>query len=305
MKKIILMLFLTIICIILLNSTIIVNNILLSFNICFNNLFPSLIPIMFISNIFIKYDLAEEISLLFKKMSKIFNINKNCIFAIIMSILSGTPSNAKYLKDLYNNNLIHTKDINKCIKFCHFANPIFIINTIGITFLNSKKLGIIILISHFISSFIIGIILKKDEYSSEFIRIEKTKPIEKKFINILNETIISTASTLLLILGVITFCLIITGIIDSIFNINNNIKFLYGLIEITQGLKYLSLSNINLISKTIISCFLISFGGICIHMQVFSILDNKKIRYYPYFLSRLLHGIISSLICFLIITIYF
>ena len=302
MKKILLIFLFLIIFIILLNSNEIVNNVLLAFNICFNNLFPSLIPFILLSNIIIKYNFYNEIGSIFKYVTtKIFKVNKNCGFAIFMSMISGTPSNSKYLKDLYDNKLINENDIKKCLMFCHFTNPIFIINTIGITFLNSKKMGLIILISHFLSSFIIGLLFKNKKIINN--NESYTKKTNKNFITILNESIINTASTLLLILGIITFCLIITGIIDNVFYIDNNYKFIYGLIEITQGLKYLSLSNLNIVLKVIISSFLVSFGGICIHIQVFSILDNKKIRYFPYLFSRILHGLLSSLITWVIVLI--
>lgn len=299
MKKLLLILFFIIIFLIILNSNIITNNILLSFNICFNSLFPSLIPFMLISNIIIKYDFVYELSNSFKFITDKLKINKNCSFAIIMSMISGSPSNSKYLKDLYDNKLININDVNKCIKFCHFMNPLFIINTIGIAFFNDKKVGLIILISHFFSSFILGIFFKEKNNNYNIKYNFKTK--KNNFLFILNESIINTASNLLLILGVITFCLIITGILDSLFNINKDIKFIYGLIEVTQGLKYLSASNLNIYMKTIISSFMISFGGFCIHLQVFSILDNKKIRYIPYLISRLFHGILASLITTIII----
>ena len=301
MKKIILFLFFGLILLIIINSSAITNNILLSFNICFNNLFPSLIPFMLLSNILIKYNIIDELNNMFSFFTKkIFKVNKNTGFAIIMSMLSGTPSNSKYLKDLFGNNLINNYDIEKCLKFCHFNNPIFIISTIGISFFNNKKIGLIILISHYLSSFIIGFIFKNKKH----IEINENKPIKNsnsKFITILNESIINTANTLLLILGIITFCLMITGIIDKTLNVNENYKFMYGILEITQGLKYLSISNLNNVIKIIIASFLISFGGFCIHIQVFSILDNKKIRYFPYLISRIIHGLLSSFITFLII----
>lgn len=303
MKKVILYLVFILIFIILINSTSIVNNIILSFNICFNNLFPSLIPFILLSNILIKFNLIYELSAMFKFVTtKIFKINKNCAFALIMSMISGTPSNSKYLKDLYDNNLINEKDIKRCLNFCHFVNPIFILNTVGLTFLNNKKLGLIILISHYISSFIVGLNIKYKNNNT--FNIKLTESSKKSFISILNEAIISTANTLLLVLGIITFCLIITAILDKLLNINNNYKYIYGLLEITQGLKYLSLSNININIKAIIASFIISFGGFCIHLQVFSILDNKKIRYFPYLFSRFLHGIISALITFLFIKLF-
>ena len=156
------------------------------------------------------------------------------------------------------------------------TNPIFIIGTIGYTFLKSKKLGLIILISHIISSILIGILNKNNRNNKvNNFRIKKNK---NNFICILKDSINNTIDTLFLILGIITTCIIITTIINNIFNMNNNYKFLFGLIEITQGLKYLSLSNLNINIKTIISSFLISFGGLCIHAQTFSILNNKKIR---------------------------
>ena len=302
MKKILYLFILTIIiCLLLFNSFEIIESIKFSFSICFNNLFPSLIPFMILSNILIQYNFIDELSSIFNKiMTKIFKINKNCSFAVIMSILSGTPSNAKYLKDLYDNNSITITDIKKCLNFCHFTNPIFILGTIGLTFLNNKKLGLIILISHYLASLLLGIFNKKEN----IIFIENKNSKEKKsFINILNNSIINTSNTLLLILGIITTCIIITTIINKTFNINENYKFIYGFIEITQGLKYLSLSNLNIELKTILSCFLISFGGLCIHLQVFSILDNKKIRYLPYLISRIIHSILSSFICFVLLRI--
>lgn len=303
MKKIMrLTLFTIFIFIILINSYQIMESIRFSFSLCINNLFPSLIPFMLLSNILINYNFINDLSDMLKNITtKFFKVNKNCSFALVMSILSGTPSNAKYLKDLYDNNLINNADIEKCLKFCHFTNPIFIIGTIGYTFLNNKKLGLIILISHYTSSFIIGLFNKK----SKNLKISNINITSNKnnFISILKSSINSTIDTLLLILGIITTCIIITTIINNIFNIDNNYKFLFGIIEITQGLKYLSLSNLNIDIKTIISSFLISFGGICIHMQVFSILNNKKIRYLPYFISRIIHGVLSSIITYILINV--
>ena len=303
MKKILsIITFLLLIYFILTNSLEIMESIRLSFSICINNLFPSLIPFMLLSNILINYNFIDDLSNIFNKvMTKIFKVNKNCSFALIMSIMSGTPSNAKYLNDLYKSKLISIKDIKKCLNFCHFTNPIFILGTIGYTFLGNKKMGLIVLISHYLSSFIIGLFNRKDNDIID-IKINKNNT-NNNFINVLKQSINSTIDNLFLILGIITTCLIITCILNNIFNINNDYKFIYGLIEVTQGLKYLSLSNFSIEIKTILSSFLISFGGLCIHAQVFSILDNKKIRYLPYFKSRLIHGIISCILSFILIKI--
>ena len=146
-KNIKLIFFSTLIFLILYNSHEIMKSINFSFSLCINNLFPSLIPFMLLSNILINYNFINDLSEMFKNITtNFFKVNKNCSFAIIMSIISGSPSNAKYLKDLSDNNLIDNNDIQKCLNFCHFTNPVFIIGTIGYTFLNNKKMGLIILI---------------------------------------------------------------------------------------------------------------------------------------------------------------
>ena len=289
---------------IIMNSYEIMENIRFSFSLCITNLFPSLIPFMLLSNILINYNFINDLSDIFSTiMNKLFKVNRNASFAFIMSMLSGTPSNAKYLKDLYDNNLITIDDVQKCLNFCHFTNPIFILGTIGYGFLNNKKLGLIILISHYLSAIIIGVFNKKN-INKILNKTSKNNFKFNNFISVLKTSINSTINTLFLILGIITTCIIITCIIDNIILIDINFKFIYGILEITQGLKYLSLSNISIEMKSILSSAIISFGGLCIHAQVFSILDNKKIKYIPYLISRIIHTILASLFTILILIVF-
>ena len=285
--------------IIITNSFEIIESIKFSFDLCINSLFPSFIPFMLLSNFLISYNFTDELSNIFYFLMKKFKVNKNSSIIFIMSIFSGTPSNAIYINTLVSNELINIEDAKNCLNFCHFINPIFILNTIGYNFLGSKNIGLKILIAHFISAIIIGLFNKRK--TNYFTNYKKRTNNKESFMNILKKSILNTSNNLLMILGTITFFIIVTTIIDNILNINNNLKFIYGIIEMTQGLKYLSLSNLNNNFKALISVFLISFGGISIHLQVFNILNNKKIRYIPYLFSRLLHALLSCLILSILI----
>lgn len=277
------------------NSSEIINSVNFSFSLCINNLFPSLFPFMILSNILIDYGFVDISSELLKPIiTRLFKCHECASFVLILSLISGSPSNAKYIKELLNKNLLNTYDASKIILFTHFINPLFIINTIGISFLKSKKIGLIILISHYFGNLIVGILFRNYHKSmkSNYINFEKTinslKVKRNGFITILTSSIISTINTLLLILGIITTCLIITSLID----IN---PFFSGILEITQGLKYICYTDLEILKKAMIITFLISFGGISIHAQNFSILNSKKIKYTPYLIARIIHGIISSI----------
>lgn len=301
MKKTLPLIFLIFVLIsMLMNADKVIDAVSFSFEICTKNLFPSLLPFLILSSVLSNYGFVELVSEALKPvMIKVFHLNSNCAYVLVLSMLSGTPSNSKYIKELLDNKKINYKEANQILLFSHFTNPLFIIGTIGSIFLESKTYGIIILISHYLANFIIGFFLRpkdKPKYiKSDFKKILNIKP--KGFIESLKTGINDAINTLLIIFGTITNCLVFSNIISSYFNIN---PIFNGFLEVTSGLRYISISNIKIIYKIIFSCFFISFGGISIHAQVLSILDNKKIRYLPYLEARLLQGLISSLIVYFI-----
>ena len=286
---------------ILTNSTSIIDTIVFSMEIWKNNIFPTLFPFFIISDLLINYGFVEIVSNFFSPLMKLFKIKKECAFIFVLSIFSGFPSNSKYTKELYEKGVIDEYTATKVLTFTHFSNPLFILGTLSI-FLN-QKLALIVLISHYLGNLIVGMIYRNyhPSYDEKKVFFEFNKNSDS-FIQVLTNSIIKTIDTLLLLLGIITCFLVLTTIIDNTLNLPTFIQYiLNGIIEMTQGLKYVSILNIDLRLKTIISTFFLSFGGICIHTQVKSILKGTNIKYLPYLLARILHGIISSIIVLILL----
>ena len=299
---------------ILLTSDKVMNSVEFSFSIWKGSIFPSLFPFFIVSEILINYGFVELISEIFKPfMNKVFKVNGAGAFIFIMSLISGFPSSAKYVREIYKKGLIDEKEGTKILMFTHFSNPLFILGTISLTFLNNKEVGFLILIVHYLPNIIIGLIIR-NLYPSEnennnfsfnnIFKIMNKK--QKSFGEILSIAIKDTINTLLLILGTVTIFLIITTIINNIINITPYYQaILNGTIEMTQGLKYISILDLPLKIKTIISVMFISFGGISVHMQIISILSDTKIKYFPYLVTRVIHALISGLIVFLTFDLFF
>lgn len=298
---------------ILTESESILNAVSFSFNIWKENVFPSLFPFFVLSDLLINYGFIELIGEIFKPiMNRIFKTKGVGAFALIMSLISGFPSSAKYIKELYNKNLIDEKEATKLLMFTHFSNPLFILGTISLLFLNNKEVGLLILICHYLGNIIIGIIFRNYYPSKEETKKTSLKNIinkisdnriknGKKFGEIITNALLNSINTLILILGVITMFLVITTIIDNNININSfHQSILNGFIEMTQGLKYVSIQEVPLKLKCIISTMIISFGGLSVHMQIISILSDTKIKYLPFLTARIIHALISSLLVFFI-----
>lgn len=282
----------------LINSNSIKSSILITFDLWKNNLFPYLFPFFIISDLLINLNFIEIINkYLNPLMYKLFKINSSSSFILIMSTISGIPSNAKYINSLLLNNSLSEYEAQKIILFSHFCNPLFIMGMIA-NVLN-KKLAILILCSHYITNIIIGLIFR--EFHSNNCKRVLPKKTTNSFLKTLSNSIFNNINTLLLILGVITFFSCITTIITSYISSPLLKSLISGILEITQGVNQISLLNISLKSKAIIITFIISFGGLSSHMQVMSILENTNIKYIPYLLSRILHSIIASFILYLII----
>ena len=289
---------------VLLNKTLVFNTISYSLNVWVNNLIPSMFPSFIISDILINYQMDNYIPKYVKKLfSKIFNVSEIIISIFFLSLLAGFPTSAKITNTLYEDNLITSKEANLALTFIHFANPIFVISTIGVLFLNNETYGYIILFSHHIGAIIIGIINGRIFSNKELDYKVHKKIITRKhnFNSIFINAVRNSIDTLLMILGTLTCFLIFSSLIINVLNTNDYFAtIIKGVLEITMGLKELSILNIPDIYKIVISCMFISFGGISVHMQIMSIINNDIISYDVFLVSRIGHAIISGTICYLL-----
>ena len=285
----------------IINPDIAINTINESYLLCFTKIFPSCAPFLLLSNILVRYDISQACSkILGKLFKKLFMVDSHGVFVFIMSFLTGSPSNAKYIKDLYDLNYINSTTINKLLIFSQFVNPIFVLKIIGLDLFNSKIIGVKILISILLSNIISGLIYRKKYVYYNI--VSNNNHSNTNFITTLNESIFKTCKVLVQILGIITF---MSLIINSIFHYlvcPINIKtVIIGLIEITKGINSIELTTFSQTTKILLVTFFCSFGGFSIHAQIFSIINNKKIRYLPYLICRIITALIAMLlICFLI-----
>ena len=299
-KLLIFLILMTIIATITFNSNNLSNIIVFSINVFVKNVFPSLFPMFVISSVLIELNIPYYLSKVFQKiMSYLFKCNSYGSFIFFMSMLTGAPSNAKYINDLIDKNLISEQDGNKILMFTCFSNPLFIINTIGNMFFKNFTIGVYLFIAHFLGNILTGVTFRSYNKNNDTSILKKPNNSFDIF-NTLSISIKESLEILINIFGIITLFFIIINTILS--TPNNFFKItLSGVLEMTSGLKYLSISNIPLVIKLYLSMFFISFGGFSIHFQIFNILKKRKIKYLPFFISRLISSIFSIIILFILL----
>lgn len=278
----------------------------------FYSVLPGLFPFMFLTKLLTELGTIFKITKRFENVShKTFGTSGVSLYCFFMSILSGYPIGAKIISDLYQKKLINDEDAKRMSIFCTTSGPIFVIGAVGVGMLSSFKLGVIIYISHILSSVICGLIynliFKNKDYSSTKIIISNNNKNSNIFASCLNDTI----SSLFMVGGYITIFYLATetldvlGIIEilskffsKLFNlpINEVSGFIYGIVEVTHGIKNLSTlapPNIPII------CSLISFSGISILMQSLTFLKTAKIKARDFIFVKLVQMILSFIICYI------
>lgn len=271
-----------------------------SLNIWITSLLPALFPFFIVSDILINYDVIKYFPKVIRNSIKyLFNVSDNGLVIILLSMLSGFPSNARNVKNMYLDKKITKEEGEHLLYFTHFSNPMFILGTIPLI-LNSNKISKYILISHYLANIILGICLRKynrvnDSNTSNY------KEDKHNFGLVLTTSIRKSLDSVLSILGTLTIFLIISTLLINFFNLDNTSSLLIkSILELTSGLK--ELGSYNLLDKylLIISSCILSFGGLSVHMQVINELVDTDISYKNYFIGRILQVVLSLGISYLI-----
>jgi sporulation integral membrane protein YlbJ len=282
---------------IIINNQMVYKTISSSIDIWLNVLIPSLFPFFIIS------DIPKKIKTF---LCKVFKIRENSLVIFLLSLLSGFPSNARNTRTMYDKGLITKEEASHILMFTHFSNPLFILTTVGLAFFNNKKLGLVILISHYVSNIILGILLRNISPSNYAVSEKSFKKTKLNFGWVLTNSIKHALDTLFLIFGTLTVFLVIASIIINRFNVSSYGSIIIkGILEITMGLQELSLLNLNSLYVVVISSMMISFGGLSVHMQVISQLVGTDISYRNFFWGRIyqmvISGVLASIFYYIII----
>ena len=239
--------------------------------------FPYLFIMIILNNILINLNFYQ----LFKKPST---------YIFVMSMLSGSPTSAVIIGNLYKNNVIDKDYAHNSLLFAYFANPLFLYTMLNSIF-KSNYLTLKLMVIHYLSNLIIYFMHKKklNNYCKE--------NNNNSTFN-LTKAIKEAMNTNLMVLGTIIFYLVISSIILNTINMPPFISLLFrGILEMTQGLNFLI--DASILSKEILAIFFLSFGGLSIHTQVKCLLDEVNLDYKYFLKGRIYQTLIALFLTFI------
>ncbi|OZM58488.1 sporulation integral membrane protein YlbJ [Lottiidibacillus patelloidae] len=298
--------------------------------------FPSLLPFFIVSELLIGFGVVRFIGVLLEPiMRPLFRVPGSGGFVWAMGLASGFPAGAKFTARLRQEEELTAIEAERLVSFTNSSNPLFIFSAISVGFFANAQLGILLALSHYLGNICVGLLMrfhgKKEEKKKQN---EKKKPIlieafksmhvtrledKRPFGKLLGDAVYSSISTLLMIGGFIILFSVLNSIL-SLINLTSilatgisillavfylpdflSVPLLSGLFEITLGSKLTSATeNVSLLHKVIITSFILGFSGFSVQAQVASILAETDIRFKPFFVARIFHGLIAAFLAYVL-----
>ena len=279
---------------IFINPSLIIESGISSINIFKTKLFPSIFPFFVLASLLLELGIATKISnKLTPIFKKLFHVEGNSSFIILVSIISGFPSGSKYVVESYKNKTIDRNTANYLLTFTHFANPLFILGTGGLI-LNNLSLAYKILIIQITSNIILGIILRPKEIISS----KKINNYQNKsFLEALPKAINDAIKLLLFMLGSITFFMFFSKLLTTSLSLNSFFEtIITGILDMTSGISLVpSINTTNYIRGLLVLTF-ITFGSFSVHLQVLNNIKEEDLEYKYFFFGRIIETSIALLL---------
>lgn len=290
------------------------NSALYGLNLYAVNVLPSLFPFYFFSLMLTFAGAVKATSGIFGKPIRfLYNTPKESAYVMLLSFLSGYPVGASMTYELYEAGIASKRDVKTMAAFASTSGPIFILGTVGSAIFDDVRIGIIVLISHYLSAILNGLIFKNRKNKRDL--TGSNQPEAKPTVSldgddILGRAITKSTASMLTVGG---FIVIAGMLIDTLYLLKLDVLLeralgeaftpvfavIAGSIEMTRGNVILAeVTNIHL--KTALSAFIISLGGLSVTLQCYNFLSKCDMSFFSVVLRKLTQSIIACVIAFAI-----
>ena len=259
---------------------------------CASVLVPSLFIFMVLTAYLIKSGAYTLLTPLMKPLGKLFGLPPEGAAAVALGMIGGYPIGAGCVGLMYEEGMLSPSEAEKAAYIAVAAGPGFILNYVGRALLNSPTAGNILLAAQVISVLITGaaagVFIK---CAPPKIRATACGHYAEAFVGSVRSaagSALSMCATVLLFSAAVE---VASAVSDS-----RAADIIAGFAEVTTGCSRLSAS-----SPLYVTAFIIGFGGLSVHFQIFAALRNVRVRKLLFFLFRIIGGISSAAAAYILL----
>ena len=283
---------------------------------CIETILPSLFPFMVLSDFCIGMGYVRALGRrLARPMRRLFNLGGVCAGPFLLGIIGGYPIGAKSAIALYETGQCSRAECERMLSFCNNSGPAFMLGVVGSGVFASSAAGIALYAAHVLASISVGIIFRFYKKSEPALPRRRAPEVyeQPRFARVFTSSVtqalrsVAGISAFVIFFAVATDMLFSCGALPAVVRLASALlsplgatrssieRLIVGLMELTSGLGGLSGAAGSMNAKLCMAAFLLGWAGISVHCQVLSFISSGGLSLKPYFLGKLLHGILSAL----------
>lgn len=265
-------------------------------NLCYEVIIPSLFPFFICSGLLIYSGFTKVLAKISGPLMKpLFNVGGPGSTALVLGVVSGYPLGALTACQLYESGYLSKTETERLLAFCNNSGPLFILGAVGSAIYSSGKIGVVLYISHILSTLLVGFLFRfyaKDKHTAPTYSINQS---EDDFSQVFSKVLASSINSILTVSGAVIFFAVISGIVTTSLPFKDSVKsFITGILELSGGTKAISQTALPVTIKLTLSAFIVGFAGVCVHLQVAAIVAKHHLSLVPYLIGKFLHGLFSA-----------
>lgn len=257
---------------------------------------PATFPFLFLTALFTRLSLFESISeRLSPFFSKTFKVSGAGGCAALLSAVSGYPVGARSVLDLFESGRIDENETFRLACLASTSGPMFLVGAVGSGMFSSPTLGWIMLACHFFGVWSVCFCMKF------FGKAPKVSHgLFMKDGNALYDSLYHSVISILCVGGAIalfySFSEMLLTVLPPLPPFGEGL--VRGLMEMTAGCKAFSATPSPL--SAAISCFLVTFGGMCVLTQQLAFLTPAGVKVLPFLVVKFIQGAVAGTLCFVL-----
>ena len=287
---------------------------------CLNVIVPSLFPFFVLSTLCVELGLIQALgSLTGPLMAPLFRVGGACAGAFLLGIVGGYPVGARTAIALYESGQCSRDEAERLMSFCNNSGPAFILGVVGAGIFSSSAAGLWLYGAHVAASILVGLLFRF--YGKGTVTVSEFSParspdcsVSEIFIRAVKDAFSSAMNicAFVIFFTVVIRLLFLTGIITRLASVlvlllgNLGLRqdmaesLLSGAIEMTSGVWSLRDMAASLGNRLCMAAFILGWAGLSVHCQVLSFIGKSGLSTRTYFFGKLLHGILSAALVFLL-----
>ena len=268
-------------------------------SICASIIIPSLFPFLVLAGFLVKSGLSEAIGRRLEKPTRfLFGLPGSCAAGILVGFIGGYPAGGIAVGELVERGAITRAQGRRMLCFCVGAGPTFVLTAVGSLLLGSAQAGPVLLLAVTASGLLLGLLLRFTSPKSAPKAAPKPQPPSPSpFVNSVTG---AGRAMAVLCAFVIVFSVLLSLCRDAgLFRPLTRFLLLRGmgpgnaaalpsfLAEVTAGCR----DGAQFGASLPLFAFGLGWGGLCVHLQIFSFFPQLPLSRWKFWLFRLLHGL--------------